>query len=95
MGSSIETTITFTIIMAFLVFLITIPSSVYEDTLEMTVDGVNKLRHYMDDDEVINTARIGGESVNDTSAERLNTMISGLSDLIWISIGVGEGDGNG
>ena len=49
----------------------------------------------MDDDEVINTARIGGESVNDTSAERLNTMISGLSDLIWISIGVGEGEGNG
>ena len=87
--STLETAISFSLILLLLTFLITGPEAIALDSFECAKDGGNELFYMEQDREVMYGNTVHGVTCYDTSAERLCTFLTGISDnfrLIYGSV---------
>ena len=96
MGSTIETTIVFTLVLLLIAALITGPEKVCLTSIEDLRSGTEEIRFELEDSETASFTRINGVEISDTSPERLCTFLSGLSDNFRLIYGgikdLGGGD---
>ena len=78
--STLETAISFSLILLLLTFLITGPEAIALDSFECAKDGGNELFYMEQDRAVMYRNTVGGSVCYDTSAEKLCTYLTGLSD---------------
>lgn len=87
--STLETAITFSLILVMLAFMITGPESIALDSFECAKDGGNELFFMERDKEIADKVVVSGVDCYDTSPEKLCTYLSGISDnfrLIYGSV---------
>lgn len=78
--STLETAICFTLILVLLTFMITGPEAIALDSFECAKDGGNELFYMEQDRSVMYRNTVHGAACYDTSAERLCTYLTGISD---------------
>ncbi|MCR4688586.1 MAG: hypothetical protein K5745_03435 [Saccharofermentans sp.] len=86
--STLEAAISMSVILVFLTFLITGPETLAIDTFEEAIDGANETRYYLDDDGLMDSSVMDGINVYNTSAEKLNTYLTGISDNYRLVYGI-------
>ena len=87
--STLETAICFSLILVLLTFLITGPEAIALDSFECAKDGGNELYFMEQDKTVMHSNTVHGVCCYDTSAEKLCTYLTGISDnfrLIYGSV---------
>ena len=87
--STLETAICFSLILVLLTFMITGPEAIALDSFECAKDGGNELFYMEQDKTVMYKNNVHGVACYDTSAERLCTYLTGISDnfrLIYGSV---------
>jgi len=87
--STIESAIAFSLILIMLAFIIAAPEAIALDSFECAKDGGNELFYMEQDREVMYGNTVHGVTCYDTSAERLCTFLTGISDnfrLIYGSV---------
>ena len=87
--STLETAICFSLILVLLTFMITGPEAIALDSFECAKDGGNELFYMEQDRGVMYSNNVHGTVCYDTSAERLCTYLTGISDnfrLIYGSV---------
>ena len=82
MGSSLESAICFTAVLALLAFFIVCPTRIREDALISGKNARDEIIYHMNDRKPIRTKRIGKANCNDISPEVINTMIIGIVDMV-------------
>lgn len=78
--STLETAICFTLILVLLTFMIAGPEAIALDSFECAKDGGNELFYMEQDRNVMYRNTVHGAACYDTSAERLCTYLTGISD---------------
>jgi len=78
--STCEAAITFSIVLMMLTFLILAPQQIASNALNDCRDLCEEICFYMDDTDIYSEDEIDGVTVYGTSPEKLNTMLTGLSD---------------
>lgn len=92
--STLETAIAFTVIIAFLTFLIVGPEQLALQCIEDVRSGEQEISFYILDDSLLECAEIGGTESYNTSPEKLCTFLTGISDnyrIIYGTIASGGG----
>lgn len=84
MGETIETALVFCLVFTMIVFFITAPVEVCRENKTQYEDACEELAFHMENDKIADSSDIDGVSVNDISQERLNTLLSDVSDMIRI-----------
>ena len=92
--STLETALAFTVIIAFLTFLIVGPEQLALQCIEDVRYGQQEISFYIQDSALMESAVIGGSESYNTSPEKLCTFLTGLSDnyrIIYGTIASGGG----
>ncbi len=87
--STLESAITFSLILVMLAFIITGPEAIALDSFECARHGGNELFFMERDEDIADKVIVGGVDCYDTSPEKLCTYLSGISDnfrLIYGSV---------
>ncbi len=92
--STLEAAISVSVILIFLTFLVTGPESLALDALDEAVDGVHETRYFLDEDGLMDSRVIDGTHVYNTSPEKLNTYLAGISDTYRMLYGMVAGSGD-
>lgn len=85
--STLETAISFSLILLLLTFLITGPEAIALDSFGCAKDGGNELFYMEQDRAVMYRNTVGGSVCYDTSAEKLCTYLTGISDSFRLVYG--------
>ena len=85
--STLESAISFSLILIMLTFMITGPEAIALDSFECARDGGNELFFMECDREVAHKNIVGGAVCYDASPEKLSTFLSGISDNFRIIYG--------
>ena len=80
MGSSLETAIVFSLVLAFLCFLIAGPEKLILETLEDADNGMRELEYELHNRDIISSRNVDGVVVYSASPEAFCTVLSGISD---------------
>ena len=88
MGSTLESSIYFSLILILLSAFIIYPNEIRKDTCIQAKSAVSEMRFRLRGEKAIETRDIDGHMVSDTSPEQINTMICGFIDCIKIGGGV-------
>ncbi len=86
--STLEAAISASVILVFLSFLVTGPETMALDAFDLAKEGVTETRYFLDEDGLMDSRHIGGVSVYNTSPEKLNTYLSGISDNYRLVYGI-------
>lgn len=90
MGSSIEYSVVFTLILFIIAFLITGSQEVTVDSFRKTGTGMREIDYMSEGDGIFASKDIGGVDSVNSSPEDLCTLLSGISDnyrIIYDSVG--------
>lgn len=87
MGSTIETSICFSLVLLILTVFIVFPMDTWHKCIDIGVNGVNELKFHLENDNVVSTKRIASYDSKDTCPELINTAIFGIIDSISIAKG--------
>ena len=92
--STLETAIAFTVIIAFLTFMIVGPEKLALQCIEDVRAGRQEIGFYIQDHSLLESSDIGGSESYNTSPEKLCTFLTGISDnyrIIYGTIASGGG----
>lgn len=97
MGSTLETAIVISVVMAFIVFLILAPLQLSGECIDSAICGKRELDHELNDDRILSEENVGGVEITTTSPEILCTFLTGISEnyrLIYGTVaGVNDAEG--
>ena len=84
MGSTLETSIVFTVVILLISFLIMGPADLSLESLDDCRDGMDEIRFETEDSSIASFTTVGGVKISDCSPERFCTYITGFSDCYRI-----------
>ena len=84
MGSTLETSIVFTVVILMISFLITGPADISLESFDDCKKGMDEIRFETEDTAIASFTEVGGVEISDCSPERLCTYITGFSDCYRI-----------
>ena len=87
MGSTLEASICFSLILIILAAFIVYPNEIRKDSVVQAKTAVSEMRYRLRSEKPVETREIDGHMVTDTSPEQINTMICGIIDSIKIGGG--------
>lgn len=88
MGSTLEASICFSLILIILAAFIVYPNGIRRDTVIQAKTAVSEMRFRLRSEKPVEKREIDGHMVADTSPEQINTMICGIIDSIKIGGGI-------
>ncbi|MBO7426100.1 MAG: hypothetical protein J6U23_10505 [Clostridiales bacterium] len=88
MGSTLEASICFSLIILVLAVFIVYPNEIRHNSVLQAKTAVSEMRFRLRSEKPVEVREIDGHMVADTSPEQINTMICGIIDCIKIGGGV-------
>ncbi|MCQ2466085.1 MAG: hypothetical protein MJ166_01015 [Clostridia bacterium] len=86
MGSSIETSICFALVILILTMFVVFPVDIWKECLDIGKNNIEELSFHMDNEYPVNLKEINDHYSTDTSPELINTAITGIIDAIHIAV---------